>query len=51
MHLREDGTDGRMALPYEMKSESMQNPQRLEELLTVVETHQNTQDLLKWPWA
>nr|XP_029500708.1 uncharacterized protein LOC115116365 [Oncorhynchus nerka] len=36
------------ALPYEMKKMvRMQNPQSLEELLTVVEIHQNTQDLLR----
>lgn len=36
------------ALPYEMKKMvSMQNPQSLEELLTAVEIHQNTQDLLR----
>ena len=35
-------------LPYEMKKTvSMQNPQTLEELLTVVEIHQNTRDLLR----
>lgn len=36
------------ALPYEMKKTvSMQNPQSLEGLLTAVEIHQNTQDLLR----
>jgi hypothetical protein len=36
------------ALPYEMKKTvNMQNPQSPEELLTAVEIHQNTQDLLR----
>jgi hypothetical protein len=37
------------ALPYEMKKTvSMQNPKSLEELLTVVEIHQNTRNPQLW---